>query len=142
METLERRLDLLKLEGNGLLPAEIVKELSVKYHVSERTVYYDFQKRDKWQPAVEEVEKALLRIINRHEQLYRKASLGYIKAEDTKSKLFALNLMRTLNKDIFDILQGVGKIQKMPEAIELEIIAPWLNKFSSQETNTNHTKGS
>ena len=118
-EVLERRLDLLRLEGNGLLPAEIVKELSQKYQKSERNIYYDFETKHKWQPQIEQLKKATLKIINRHDQLYRKASLGYLQAEDTKSKLFALNLMRTLNKDSFDMLQSTGEIEKAPEKAEI-----------------------
>ena len=118
-KTLDRRLDLLKMEGNGLLPSEIVKELSQKYDVTTRTVWYDFQTRQQWQPQLEQMEKALLRVLGRHNQLYRKASLGYIQAENTQSKLFAINLMRMLNKDTFSMLVTSGKIQKAPEHIDI-----------------------
>ena len=65
--TIERRLEMLKLEGNGLEPSEIVKELSVKYGVTERAVYKDFETRNRWQPLLQEMKKALLKIHNRHE---------------------------------------------------------------------------
>lgn len=119
-EVLERRLDLLKLEGNGLLPAEIVKELSVKYNKTERNIYYDFETKHKWQPQLEQLEKALLTVINRHDQLYRKASLNYIKAENQKQKLYALNLMRQINKDAFDILANTGKIELAVRRMEVK----------------------
>jgi len=40
-DTTERRLELLNMEGLGFFRAEIVKELSVKANVTERTVYKD-----------------------------------------------------------------------------------------------------
>jgi len=119
--TLERRLDLLKMEGNGLLPPEITKELSAKYHVTRRTVQYDFKNKPKWQPLIEELRNALLKIVNRHDQLYRKASYQYSQVwnNDSKASLLALNLLRTLNKDAFDMLQSSGKIEKAPEKAEI-----------------------
>jgi hypothetical protein len=71
-------LELLKLEGLGFSPAEIVKELSPKLGCSERTVYYDFESRASWQPVIQSVvdpEAVLLKVINRYEQIYRQASV-------------------------------------------------------------------
>jgi hypothetical protein len=77
LNTLERRLELLKLEGEGFSPTEIVKDLSVKYEVTVRTVYHDFETKHIWQPLISEwdFEEHLLTTVNRYEQLYRKASL-------------------------------------------------------------------
>jgi len=122
-ETLERRIDLLKLEGNGLLPPEITKELSQKYGVTPRTLQYDFQYRDKWQPQIESLKDAFNRIINRHNQLYRKASLSYLQAETNREKQGAINLMRSINKDAFDMLFPNG-VEMDNEAIK-EIILRW-----------------
>ena len=55
METVVRRLDLLKLEGMGFNQSEIVKQLSEKYRCSDRTVYYDFENRRDWQPALQQL---------------------------------------------------------------------------------------
>jgi hypothetical protein len=74
----ERRLELLKLEGLGFSKAEIVKELSVKCQCSERTVYGDFECRSDWQPILQGVinaEEVLLKVLNRYEQNYRQASV-------------------------------------------------------------------
>ena len=53
MDTVVRRLELLKMEGMGFNQSEIVKQLSEKYRCSERTVYYDFENRRDWQPALQ-----------------------------------------------------------------------------------------
>ena len=77
-EVVERRLELLKLEAMGYYQAEIVKELSVKWHKTERTIYYDFETRETWQPLFSQyrdMNKARLVILNRLDYIYRRASL-------------------------------------------------------------------
>ena len=101
--TLERRLELLRLEGNGLQPSEIVKELSMKYCVTPRAVWQDFETRSSWQLTMEKTEEALLKVRNRHEQLYRKASIANMKAKSDRTQIAALNLMRKINSDIAEL---------------------------------------
>ena len=55
MDTESRRLELLKLEGLDFSQTEIVKELTVKYSCSRRTVYSDFENRESWQLSVQSV---------------------------------------------------------------------------------------
>ncbi|MCK4481681.1 hypothetical protein KAU55_00530 [Candidatus Bathyarchaeota archaeon] len=96
METLKRRLDLLKLEGLGFYQPEITKELSDKYGVSRRTVQLDFATRSKWQPKISEakdVTKTLMKITNRYEQIYRKASRLYLTGSNENTQLGALSIM-------------------------------------------------
>ena len=117
--TIERRLEILKLEGNGLEPSEIVKELSVKYGITKRAVYKDFETRSKWQPKLQEMKKALLKIHNRHEQLYRKAVVTYMQAKSDRARLTALNLMRQINVDLAQLLGA--KVQGDLENQEIRI---------------------
>jgi hypothetical protein len=116
---LQRRLELLKLEGNGLAPSEIVKDLSVKYGVSERVVYLDLETRATWQPLVQETREALLKVYNRHEQLYRKAVVAYMQAGSDRAKLASLNALRKINFDLA-VLAGI-KFQKPVDAEETVI---------------------
>ncbi len=119
--TLERRLELLKLEGNWLLRPEIVQDLSGKFGCARGTIYNDFATKPRWQPLLMEIEKAQHTIINRHEQLFRKASLAYMKAENNAQKIAAVNLMRSINLDAFDMMQSTGQIVKVPEKVEADI---------------------
>ena len=119
--TLERRLELLKLEGNGLLRPEIVQDLSEKFGCVRGTIYNDFATKPHWQPLLLEVKQALLTIVNRQEQLYRKASLAYRKAENNAQKIAAINLLKTINLDAFEMLQSTGYIKKVPEEIVADI---------------------
>jgi hypothetical protein len=118
-KTLERRLELLKLEGNGLNPSEIVKELSGKYGVTRRAVYEDFETRGSWQPQLEETKEALLKVRNRHEQLYRKAVIAYAQATSDRSRIAALNLLRQINVDVAELTGA--KSQKSVESEETVI---------------------
>jgi len=79
----QRRLELLKMEGLGFNQAEIVKQLSEKYQCSARAVYFDFERRPSWQPTLLQLsdqEKVLLKVINRYEQIYRQAAFKCLTA--------------------------------------------------------------
>jgi len=141
-ETLERRLELLNMEGNGKSPPEIVKELSKLFQCTERTVQYDLAKRGIWQPRIQQLKTALLRIINRYEQIYRKASFQYLKAKnDVKASLLALRIMRDINRDCFDFLRQAGYTIQKPETIER--ILKWVDPEECKQqypSNINHTQ--
>ncbi|MGA2385348.1 MAG: hypothetical protein ABSG33_02310 [Candidatus Bathyarchaeia archaeon] len=118
-KTLDRRLDLLRLEGNGLQPSEIVKELSAKYAVTQRAVYADFETRSSWQPFLQEMKEALLKVRNRHEQLYRKAIVAYMQAKSDRARIAALNLLRQIN---FDLAELTGAKSQKPSEPEESVI--------------------
>lgn len=119
-KTLERRLEMLNLEGNGLEPSEIVKEISVKYAVTERAVYKDFETRSTWQPLLQETKEALMKVWNRHEQLYRKAVVAYMQAKSDRARIAALNLMRQINIDLAELSGAKTKGQTEPQEIRIE----------------------
>jgi len=103
METLKRRLDLLRLEGIGLDQSEIVKQLSEKYQTTVRTIQYDFAKRVVWQPKLldlKDSDKILMKVINRYEQIYRNAAFKYLTAENENAQLGALNIMARVNEKL------------------------------------------
>jgi len=116
-----RRLKLLQLEGNGLLKQEIVKELTAEYDVCRATIYNDFNTRRFWQQVYDERKEALLKIINRHEQSYRKASLSYLQANNNREKQQAIYLLKQINKELLDIMVTTGLIQKVPEQIQMDV---------------------
>jgi hypothetical protein len=118
--TLERRLEILKLEGNGLEPCEIVKELSMKYGITERAVYKDFETRSIWQPLLQEMKKTLLKVRNRHEQLYRKAVVAYMQAKSDRARIAALNLMRQVNCDLAEMAGAKTQDEVEPEEIRIK----------------------
>ena len=95
------------MEGTGFDQNEIVKHLSEKYGVCERTVYYDFQKREGWQPALTQVKdttKMFMKVINRYEQIYRKASFIQLQAKNENAQVGALKVMLDTNTRTANLL--------------------------------------
>ena len=99
----ERRLELLKMEGNGFNQAEIVKHLSEKFQCCARTVYRDFEKREEWQPSLQHLDyqgRVLMKILNRYEHVYRHAGFLLLQASHENAKLGALKIMLETNKQL------------------------------------------
>lgn len=91
---------MLNLEGKGFSRPEIVKEISRKYQCTERTVYYDFETRSKWQQY--NCEDAVLKVLNRFEYLYRTASLNMMMAKHGNIKVAWVRIMLDANKQLAD----------------------------------------
>jgi len=105
MKTLERRLKLLAKEGEGLSPSEIVKELAVEFHCSDRTIYSDFQKRAEWQPTIQQLKNqkdVVLKVLNRYEQLYRLAHRKFISTANESCRVAYLRVMINLTAKIYE----------------------------------------
>lgn len=107
MDTVSRRLDLLKMEGEGFTKTEIVNGLSKKYQCTPRNIYLDYQKRGEWQPKLMEVkdrQKILMKAANRFESIYQKAAFKNRHAQGETVQLGALNTMLKANKDWLETL--------------------------------------
>jgi len=107
LDTVPRRLELLKLEGEGFSQSEIVKGLSKQYQCTPRTVRYDFAKRGEWQPKLMEVgdtRKIVLKTANRFESIYQKAAFRQRHAQSERSELRALEVMRQAARDYLETL--------------------------------------
>jgi len=119
-------LDLLKLEGDGFHTAEIVKALSTKYECSERAIYYDLARRASWQPQVQgfkDAHKLLLKILNRLEQIYRRAAFKQLQSKDERVQLGALKIMLEATArtcDIAVIVDVEQRVRKLEEKAHLE----------------------
>ncbi|MGD6810285.1 MAG: hypothetical protein ACQCN3_11355 [Candidatus Bathyarchaeia archaeon] len=134
--TLERRLFLLKLEGDGLNKREIVKETCAKFGCSEVTAYNDFNTRAVWQPLVQEVTANLFKIQNRHEQLYRKASFMYAQARSDRARIAALNLMRQINIELAQLSGAKPSEQTQTEEIRIRWEDPEVCKKQYSSTTS------
>lgn len=113
-QVLERRTELLKMEGLGFTKYEIVKQLTNKYDVSDRMLYYDYQRRKSWQPLIQELadpEKLVLKIINRFEQIYQRAAFIHIQADNDNARIGALRTMIEANSKLAETvaLRDVAK---------------------------------
>ena len=105
MEVVNRRLEMLKLEGLGLPEPEIVRQLSEKFRCSERTIYNDFECRTNWQPLLQGIScpaDIMLKIINRYEEIYRQASRKMLTSPNLLAQIAALNVMLKANSMMFE----------------------------------------
>lgn len=116
---LNRRLELLKLEGLGLSRAQVVTALSKKMQVSTRTCWRDFETRTSWQPLLSELnpQELLSKIINRHEFCYAQAGRMYVDAHSDLAKLTALSVMLKANRELYE-LGVVPDLQARLQALE------------------------
>jgi len=107
MDTVARRLELLKMEGEGFTKTEIVNGLSTKYQCTPRNIYLDYQKRGEWQPilmGIKDRQKIILKAANRYESIYRSAAFKHRHAQGETVQLGALNTMLKANKDWLETL--------------------------------------
>jgi hypothetical protein len=129
-QVLERRVELLKMEGSGFSTIDIVKHLSQKYGVSERQLYYDYEKRKIWQTMIQQLadpEALMLKIINRYEQIYQKASFIQLQADNDNARIGALRTMLEANHALHLTITPEATISEpLPEP-------PGTPKYSEEE---------
>lgn len=131
---IERRLEFLKLEANGFSLCEIVKFLAEKYHKTERSIYYDATTRGTWQPLYTQLldlEKARLIILNRYDQIYRKASFNFMQSTDSQKPQY-LKIMLDVTNNLLKLLgletlrdaqnqtETSHSLEKLTELLELK----------------------
>jgi hypothetical protein len=103
LDKVDRRLELLKLEGLGFSQAEVVNELSQKLSCSKRVLYKDFETRTCWQSSLQGAinsESILMKVLNRYEHIYRQASLQFLSSSNELARMAALNIMLKTNTAI------------------------------------------
>ena len=116
LDVAERRLELLKMEGNGFNQVEIVKHLSQKFQCCDRTVYRDFEKREEWQPFLQHLDgegRLVMKILNRYEQVYRNAGFLLLQANHENAKLGALRIMLDANQQLCETAVMPGLLSRL-----------------------------
>lgn len=127
---LDRRLDLLRMEGEGFSKPEIVKDLSTKYKCSIRNVYYDFETRASWQPKLQDQQTLVQKTLNRFEYVYRQAAFKAKHSQNESIQLGALRLMSDVTARIQELimLPELRNQMKDPKHIELS----WSNENETE----------
>ena len=130
MDKVSRRLELLKLEGLGFSQVEIVKDVSEKAACTQRTIYKDFETRSAWQPTLQCIAKPkeiLLKIMNRYEQIYRRAGWQFLTVTEESSKLGALNLMLKANTQLLESVvlpELIARLETLEEKAKNGVFVP------------------
>jgi hypothetical protein len=129
-EVVSRRLEILKLEGLGFTEPEIVRQLSSQRHVSERTIYNDFETRLTWQPFLQGVgnpDAVLLKVINRYEEIYRQASKRMLTVQNALVQIAALNTMLKANSLMFEtavLPPLMAKLRNLEDRVKEGVFVP------------------
>ena len=121
---------MLKLEGLGFSQAEIVKELSIKFACSHRSVYSDFETREGWQSSLQsglKPNEVLLKVINRYEQIYRQASMRFLTSSNELARIAALNMMLKTNSLLFEtavLPEVLGRLKDLEDKAKRGVFVP------------------
>lgn len=112
MNCLDRRLELLRMEGLGFSKPEVVKELTQKFQCSKQLVYYDYVTRAKWQPSLQDLDakNLMLKIYNRSEYIYRKASYMLLQSQNENAQIGALRCMLAANEQLIELVKPQGDV--------------------------------
>lgn len=126
LNTTDRRLKLLKMEGAGFSRIEILNELTKEFEVCKATIHRDYRLRSKWQPSIQSMdpEASLLKTINRYEQIYRKASLISLQDQNPNARVGALKVMLEATKALHSVIVPEG-MQAIPVS---DVSLSWLNR--------------
>ena len=124
MKILERRLELLKMEGEGFFKNEIVQTLAKKYNCSASTIYYDFRERSTWQPRLQELKRLQYRIVNRYEQIYRHAAFKFRTSQNESIQIASLKVMSDTLRHLTEAT-SVFKEQPLDGDNKKEIVLRW-----------------
>lgn len=103
----ERRKEMLSKHSSGLSLSENVKELSLKYNITRRALYYDWKIRKHWLPVIlglEDSETVFYELLDQHRELKRLALKEYLQADNSNARVGALRLLRDLNLDFIELL--------------------------------------
>lgn len=124
LKLVERRQNLLNLRSRGISLSQAVKELAERYGVSPRQLYYDWKSRGQWMEEmldVKDKDTFLLDLVSNHKEIYRLASLEYLKAENENARIGALRLLRDINLDFAEMIVSKDTRDRV-EAIEGKMI--------------------
>jgi hypothetical protein len=113
-DLIERRSRFAQRMASGDCLADVVNDLSNQFCVGKRALYLDWQNRKKWMPillAVNEREAFFLDLLSTHKDLMRLTRLQYFQADSSSAAVGALKLLRSLNLDMFELLDTFNHIK-------------------------------
>ena len=139
-ELLERRQEMVKLRSQGVPLKDIISDFTTKYDCSPEALYIDWRKRKHWiRDVVRLQDPALIdEMLEGLKQVLPRTWFVYTTTHNDSIKIAALKLLKDTYTDIIELLQSLGIVIKVPD--QIEVIAPWLNKYTSPPTTTSLTK--
>jgi len=121
LKILKRRAEMLDAVSTGLHPSAVVAQLAEKYGVTERALWSDWQRREKWVPVLLNLEKyaEFTDVIEQKLGAVQKAAWSiYLKASNDNARVGALRTILEaleIHRDIVqtrDIIDRLGKLEE------------------------------
>jgi hypothetical protein len=121
LKILKRRAEMLDAVSTGLHPSAVVAQLAEKYGVTERALWSDWQRREKWVPVLLNLEKyaEFTDVIEQKLGAVQKAAWSiYLKASNDSARVGALRTILEaleIHRDIVqtrDIIDRLGKLEE------------------------------
>ena len=114
LKLLKRRAEMLDAVSTGLHPSVVVGQLAGKYGVSERCLWSDWERREKWVPLLVSLEKyaGFAEMVEQRLNAVQKAAWSiYLKASNDNARVGAL-------RTVLEALEIHGSIVQTKEVID------------------------
>ena len=121
LKILKRRAEMLDAVSTGLHPSAVVSQLAEKYGVSERALWSDWQRREKWVPLLLSLEKyaEFTDVIEQKLGVVQKAAWSiYLKASNDSARVGALRTILEaleIHRDIIQTRDIVDRLDRLEE---------------------------
>jgi len=134
-EIRERRSKMLNLYGKGVKLSTLVSDLAREYRVKQHTVYVDWGRRGEWLEDIVGLKNAGFGtiIISNVKQIVPNAWKEFLTAPSSRERVNALRLILDVNTRMFEMLQSLGKIAKVPEKFEAKMVEPIIVRMWTPE---------
>jgi hypothetical protein len=115
---------MLRQSVTGAPLKAIVEVLSEKYHVDERTLYADWERRQKWIPELMQLDDPTLlhQLIRGAQDVLAKAWLVAETSKNSFARLRALTLIKDTNLGLLKSFQSIGLIAQRPIQVDQRIL--------------------
>ncbi len=124
LEILKRRAEMLDAVSTGLHPSAVVTQLAEKYGVTERCLWSDWQRRERWVPVLLNLEKfaGFAEIVEQKLNAVQKAAWSiYLKASNDSARVGALRTVLEaleIHRDIVqtrDVIERLGRLEEIAQ---------------------------
>jgi hypothetical protein len=124
LRILKRRAEMLDAVSTGLHPSAVVTQLAEKYGVSERALWSDWQRRERWVPVLLNLEKyaGFAEVVEQKLNAVQKAAWSiYLKASNDSARVGALRTVLEaleIHRDIVqtrDVIERLGRLEEIAQ---------------------------
>jgi len=121
LRILRRRAEMLDAVSTGLHPSAVISQLVEKYDVSEKALWSDWLRREKWVPFLLELEKFSDfsgMVVERLNGVQKAAWSIYLKASNDSARVGALRTVLEaleIHRDIVQTLDVLDRLDRLEE---------------------------